>query len=151
MGQEEWDGGDVSTKGTVIAENQSSKRQVNAEPEAKNDYAIREARLKTASVYVADLLRHNEIRDDEYVKELEKVSAMSVPAIQNLIAQAKLLRSRVAAASAVHTAEKSEGKVAGMSIPYVVTASKNETSLKDRLVAEFKLTKSLDQIDEMKR
>jgi hypothetical protein len=152
MGQEEWDGGNVATKGTVIAENQSQKRNVSADAETpKNEYIIREARLKTASVYVADLLRHGEIRDDEFAKELEKVSAMSVPAIQNLIAQAKLLRSRVAAASAVNSVEKSEGKVTGMSIPYVVTASKNETSLKDRLIAEFKLTKSLDQIDEMKR
>ncbi len=150
MGKEELDGGNVETKGTVIAENQSSNRKVSAEPEmSKNEYIVREARLKTASVYVADLLRHNEIREDEYVKELEKVSAMSVPAIQNLIAQAKLLRSRVAAANQV--TEKSEGKVAGMTMPYVVTASKNETSLKDRLIAEFKLTKSLDQIDEMKR
>lgn len=153
MGKEEWDGGDLSTKGTTIAENQSTKRQASAELESmKNEFVIREARLKAAGIYVADLLRHQEISESEYNKEVEKVAAMSVPAIQNLIAQAKLLRSRVAASAAVtHSAEKQEGKVAGLAIPIVVTASKNESSLKDRLVREFKLTRTLDQIDDMKK
>lgn len=149
IGNEEWDGGDVSTKGTVIAENQSQNR-VSADDKAKtNEATIREARLKAASVYVADLLRHNDIREDEYSKELEKVAAMSVPAIHNLIAHTKQMRTRIVA-SAVE-AQKQEGKMAGLSIPVVITASKNETSLKDRLVSEFKLTKTLDQIDDMKK
>jgi len=86
------------------------------------------------------------ITSDEYPKELEKIAAMPVPAIQSLIANSKALRARVA--SSVET--RSETKVAGLGVPVVVNSSKNELSLKERLVAEFKLTKDLDRFDSMK-
>lgn len=150
MGHETWEGGDVSTKGTTIAET-SQKRQVGAE-ELRTKLAeasVKEARLKAASVYCADLLANGDIRADEYAQELEKVSQMTVPAIQNLIAHTKQMRNRIRIST--EAASKQEGTTAGLSIPVVRTASNNEMSLKDRLVAEFKLTKKLDEYDEMKK
>lgn len=149
MGHEPWEGGDLSTKGTTIADN-SSKREVSAdEVKSKlNDAKVREERLKAASVYCAEMLANGDIRADEYVKTFEKIAEMPVPAIQALIAQAKQMRDRMT--KNAETLKSSEGKV-GMSVAYVHTANKNEMSLKDRLVAEFKLTKALDNIDEMKK
>lgn len=149
MGHEQFDGGNVSTKGTTIAD-QSQKRNVEAEIEAlKNAHKVEMARLVSAAVYVADLLRSGEVSDEDFSKELTKVASFSVPAIQNLIASTKMARKRVAARA--EQVQKSEGntKVAGLSIPIVVTASKNEMSLKEELVKQFKLTKTLDSIDDM--
>lgn len=151
MGHEIWEGGDLSTKGTTIADNNSQKRQVSAEEAELRaklaEATVKEARMKAASIYVADALAHGDIREDQYIAEFEKVSAMSVPAIQSLIANTKQMRVRLAARA---EARKPEGKVAGLTLPYV-HASTNETSLKDQLIANFKLTRTLDQIDEMKK
>lgn len=51
----------------------------------EDEEMIRQARLKAASMYVADLLRHGEISEEEYPAELESVSKMPVPAILNLV------------------------------------------------------------------
>jgi hypothetical protein len=151
MGHEEFKGDNVSTKGTTIAEDQSQKRTASAEElQAKlNAALIEKQRTLAASVYVADLLRHGEITEAEFAKELEKTAAMSVPAIQNLIASTKKSRERVAARAAA-TAGSKEVKVAGLTVPIVMTQSMQEKSLKDRLTENFKLTKTLDALDEMK-
>lgn len=149
MGNEQFDGGNVSTKGTTIAEN-SQKREVGADDlQSKlNEATIKEARLKAASVYVADLLANGDIERDEYASELEKAAQMTVPAIQNLIAQTRKMRARIAS-NAAEAQKQQDGKTAGLSIPVVRTASSNEMSLKDRLVREFRLTRKLDEIDGM--
>lgn len=147
MGNEEFEGGNVSTKGTVIAkDNQEQKRaQDENMVQAANEAKTREARLEAAAVYCADALRHGEISEAEFAKELGKVAKMPVQAIQNLIASTKKTRERVAARS---QAQRPADKSAGLSIPIVITASNNET-LKEKLVKEFKLTKNLDMLDEM--
>lgn len=152
MGNEDWDGGDISTKGTTIAGSDQPQKRSDAELHGKlAEATVREARLKAASLHVADLLSHGDIRPEEFTSELEKIAAMSVPAIQNLIANTKTMRSRLAANAETHrhVTAAAEGTVAGLGMPIVITASKNELSLKDRLVKELKLTKTLDAIDGM--
>lgn len=152
MGQEDWDGGDVSTKGTTIAGSDQSQKRSDTELQGKlAEATVREARLKAASLHCADLLACGDIRADQYTSELEKIAAMSVPAIQNLIANTKTMRARLAAnaSSQQKHAHAAEGTAAGLGLPIVIASSKNEMSLKDRLVAELKLTKTLDAIDGM--
>jgi hypothetical protein len=137
MGQEPWDGGDVSTKGTVIAENKAK---------------VREARLKAASVYVADLLQHGDIDQNEYSETLEKTASMSVPAIQQLAFSTKKARERMAKTAAAREAMvKEASSQPGLGVPVVIAASNNRNEdLKDRLVGAFKLTQTLDELTEEK-
>lgn len=154
MGHETWEGGNVETKGTTIATaDQPQKRLASDDLQQKvNDSTVREARLKAASFHVADLLANNDISREDFASELEKISAMTVPAIQNLIATTKMMRNRLAAnaeAQGKIVTASAEGRVPGLGMPVVVASSKNEMSLKERLVKELKLTKTLDAIDQM--
>lgn len=150
MGNEEFDGGNVSTKGTTIAET-SQKRSVSASEETLqgklNEAAIREARYKVAGVYVADLMAHGDITADQYAPELEKAAQLPVQAINSLIAHTKQMRTRLA--NNAGDAQRQDGKTAGLSIPVVRTSS-TETSLVDQLVKQFKLTQDLDKYENMK-
>jgi hypothetical protein len=123
----------TSTKGTVIA----------GEVEAK----VREARLKVASVYVADLLRHGEISENEYEETLDRTAGMSVQAIQHLAISTKKARERaVAQAEATITREAQAQPQPGLGLPVVVSSNQGNESLQDRLTAQFKLTKDLDKL-----
>jgi hypothetical protein len=145
MGNEVFDGGNVATKGTIIAETQ--KREVSEEKGKLAEAKVREERLKAAAVYTAELLAQGEITTEEYTKELEKAASLPVPAIQAMIVNVRKARARITAKVAA-SQQQGETKV-GLSIPVVITASNNETSLVERLVKEFKLTKQLDDIDTM--
>jgi len=123
------------TKGTVIAEQ-----------EAK----LREARLKAASIYVADLLRHNEISEAEYDETLEKVASMPIPAIQQLALSTRKTRDRVA--KAVEAAQKKAAteKEVGLGLPVVISSNKGN-DLTERLAKSFSLTKKCDDYEDMKK
>lgn len=153
MGHEEFDGGNLKTKGTTIAENQAQNREAAGELQSKlNEAQVERQRLLAASVYVADLLRHGEITEADYTKELEKTAKMSVPMIQNLIASTRKTRERVVAAAArAAKVASSDPKSVGLTVPVVHTSEKHEQqlSLKERLVAAMKMTKDLDRLDEM--
>jgi len=69
-------------EGTVIAEKDGIAQEV------------REARLKAASAYVADLLRNGEVAEDQYTETLEKYAQMSVQAILALATSTRLARER---------------------------------------------------------
>jgi hypothetical protein len=140
MGNEEHDGGDVSTKGTVIAEVRKA-----AEAEAK----IREARILAASAYAADLLKNGEISGEEFASTVEKIAAMPVQAIQSLQLSTRKAREKVAACNTALQAQ-SQTKTAGLSIPVVISSSSKESSLTERLVNQFKLTKQLNALDQMR-
>lgn len=133
MGEEEWDGGNVNTKGTVIAnENRSQNRESGINPQ------IREARLKAASVYLADALRHGEVSEAEYTEQLEKLTDMPVQAIVELTKKARHQRAKIAQMASQRTPD-GQTKVAGLGIPLVVPSSSNELSLKDRIQKLFTL------------
>jgi len=124
----------VMTKGTVIAQ--------------QNEAKLREARLKAASIYVADLLRYSEISDNEYNETLEKVASMPIQAIQQLALSTRKARERVA-----KQAEATQKKVAatevGLGLP-VVISSKNGNDLRERLAKAFSLNRKLDEYEAMK-
>jgi len=141
LGNEELTGGDLSTKGTIIANNQPNS--VSSE--------VREARLKAASAYVADLLRNGEIGENEYNETLEKYAKMPVQAIQALAASTRVARQRAMNAIKVNAEKQGNQKTAGICIPIVVASSSNEKSLKDKLVEAFKLTNDLNNLDEMEK
>jgi hypothetical protein len=144
MGNEEWDGGNVSTKGTVIASDEARKQ---VEAEAK----IREARILAASAYAAELLKNGEINGEEFAATVERVAAMPVQAIQNLTLSTRKAREKVVAVAAANAQAQSQmSKTAGLSIPVVINSSCMESSLKERLVNQFKLTKQLNALDEMR-
>lgn len=154
LGKEEQKGGDVSTtkgQGSVVAD-QSQKSQVVAEMQTKlNDTKVREERYKAASVYVADMLRHGEISETEFTKELEKVASLPVPAIQSLIVSTKKARERVASAAAARSTIDAK-QSAGLGIPLVINASTNETDherLVKSIVSKMKLTRDMDRADAM--
>ena len=143
MGQEPWDGGDVSTKGTVIANDQASEtKKIKAEAE------LNMARLTAASVYVADLLRNGDIKDGEYKEALAKFAQMPVQAIQALARSTVEARARVAKTAA---ASSDSVKTAGCGIPIVVSSNDNEKTLKDKLVEMFKITKNLNEWEKLTR
>lgn len=147
MGEEEFKGDNVSTKGTVIAsEQQKREEEINR---IKAEAGIREARLKAASVYAADLLRHGNISETEYTKTIEEVAQMPVQAIQQLIASTRSARERVIRTT-VASANREEVQP-GLGLPVVIAGSNKELSLKDRLVKEMKLTRDLDNFDSMKK
>jgi len=141
MGNEPWEGDNLSTKGTTIAAVEEMKSKM-------NDLRLENKRLMHASFYVADLLRNGEISESEYQTELEKTAAMSVPQIQNLIASTKKARARVVAAAANGT--RTETKEAGLSIPVVVQGENRGQDLKDKIIANMSLTKKLDSYEAMK-
>jgi hypothetical protein len=144
IGNEEWDGGNVSTKGTVIAADETRKQ---VEAEAK----IREARILAASAYAAELLKNGEITGEEFATTVEKVASMPVQAIQNLTLSTRKAREKVAAVATANAHAQSQmSKTAGLSIPVVINSSCTESSLTERLVKQFKLTKQLNALDEMR-
>jgi hypothetical protein len=143
LGKEELDGGDRSTKGTVIAEIDEQKRKAEAAEAASK---VKEARLKAASVLVADMLSNGEITKAQYSEHLERYSALPVPAIQALANSLASQREKIA-----KKAEASaQAKAPGMSLPVVVQSSSSEKSLKDKLVGYSALTRKCDALDEMK-
>jgi hypothetical protein len=149
LSHDEHTGGNVSTtKGQGAIANQSQKSQVLAETQSKlNDANVREARFKAASVYVADMLRHGEINEAEFTKELEKVASLPVQAIQSMIVSVKKARERVANAAAKQQGTK---QPESLTVPILISASTNEPmSLKDRLIAQMKITRDLDAVDAM--
>jgi hypothetical protein len=154
LGNEEFEGGNVSTKGTVIAENNAQNSKASELQEQLNAAKVDKQRLVAAAVYVADLLRNGEITEAEYVKELEKASSMSVPAIQNLIVSTRKARERVAArAATIAASRQAETKVAGMGVPVVQyndTSVDKVEALKNKFVSAFKLTRDLNALDQMK-
>ena len=138
MGNEIFDGGNVATKGTVIAQEQ--KR-------AENEAKVREARVLAASAYAADLLRNGEISDKEYAETVQKFAEFPIQAIQRLALSTRQTREKMSAQQKVKESQVQQ-RVAGLATPIVITASNNEMSLTERLVKEFKLTKDLDKLDE---
>lgn len=128
---------DLATKGTVIAE----KKEITPK--------VQEARTKVACVYVADLLRHGEISENEFTESLDKYSQMPVESIQALIQSTKKTRERVMKAASVRAPHGTE-KVAGLGIAMTISAAKNEKTLQERLVEQFKLTKNMNGLDAMK-
>lgn len=138
------DGGNVETTGTIIAKNEQN-RQVLAEKDAiqtkLNEAQVKQERYKAASVYVADLLRHNEIAETEFTKEMEKIAGMPVPAIQALIVSTKKARERVAASNIRTTHASNE-----LSIP-LVTGIQSDRSMAERLANVFTITKGLSNSD----
>lgn len=125
----------TSIKGTVIAD-------------AENEAKLREARLKSASVYVADLLRNGDIADNEYAETLEKTAAMSVPAIQQLALSTKKARERMASRMKDVAPIRPEEQP-GLHLPVVISSNEKQ-SLQERLVGAFKLTRDLDALEKGK-
>jgi len=143
LGNEELEGGDRSTKGTVIAEVDEQKRKAEASlMEAK----VKEARLKSASVLVADMLANGEIDKAQYSEHLERYSALPVPAIQALASSLASQRERIVKQAKV----AAQAAAPGMSLPVVVQKAESEKSLKDKLVSFSSLTRKCDAYDEMK-
>lgn len=144
---EEFEGGNVSTKGTVIAEadeDQSQKRESSDVDKAHNDAKVREARLKAASVLVADMMSHGEITADEYAETLERFASFEVPAIQALALSVRKAREKVEARNQ-RTAESQRGKKeAGLGIPVVYDPAKEEKPLTQRLSELFSSNKLYD-------
>jgi len=143
MGNEPWSGGNVETKGTIIADSQ--KPVISDESKQLAEAKVAHERLKAASVYAAELLAHGDITSEEYPKELEKAAQLPVPAIQAMISNIKKARARITARVA---SSQGETKV-GMSIPVVIAQCNDGPDLVQRLVKEFKLTRDLDRIDTM--
>lgn len=139
IGNEELTGGDVSTKGTVIAETQGAV--ISEVEKVRNENHVREARLKAASALLADQMRHGEVTEKEYVEKLEQYAQMDVPAIQALGHAIRETRKRIEARA---TALKPETKQAGLGIPVVHDVSREGESLKDRLSRQFSINSVLD-------
>lgn len=143
LGNEELEGGDRSTKGTVIAEIDEQKRKAEDAVAASK---VKEARLKAASVLVADMLSNDEITKAQYSEHLERYSALPVPAIQALANSLTSQREKIA-----KKAEASaQARAPGMSLPVVVQSSSSEKSLKDKLIGFSALTKKCDSYDQMR-
>lgn len=148
MGNEQFDGGNVETKGTVIASEENiQKREAEARKKAENEARVREARLASAAALAADMLRHGDISDQEYKTKVDELSQLPVPAIQQLALTIRQTRQKIANKAAV----QAETKVASLSVPIISQNAGSEASLVDRLVSEFKLTKQLNALDEMKK
>jgi len=141
MGNEELDGGNVSTKGTVIAE--QKKSDPDEAQKVRNEQKIREARLKAASVIVADMLAHGEITNEEYAEALEKHAKMEIPALQSLAVTIRKTREKVEA-SRQRADEKAQAKTAGLGIPVVHDMARDEKSFTQRLSELFSINKLLD-------
>jgi len=148
MGNEIWDGGNVSTKGTVIAEEQEQKRIAEARKEVEAEAKVKEARILAASVYAADLLKHEEIDEKEFAATIEKISALPVPAIQSLTLSTRKTRERVEAANKAAN-PAAQPRMAGLTFPLVIKQASRQDDLKDRLVQEFALTKKLNAAEAM--
>jgi hypothetical protein len=144
MGQETWEGGNVETKGTVIAKDHSQNRKTEVSP------AVREARLKAASAYLADSLRHGEITEAEYSQQLDEMAGMSVPAILDLAKKARIQRARINAVAEKNAAAEaqSQTKVAGLGTAVVINSSSNEKSLAERIQEQFTLHKKFKDVEE---
>jgi hypothetical protein len=140
IGNEELTGGDVSTKGTVIAETQGAV--ASEVTKIRNENHVREARLKAASALLADQMRHGEVTEKEYVEKLEQYAQMDVPAIQALGHAIRETRKRIEARATA--ALKPETKQAGLGIPVVHDVSREGESLKDRLSRQFSINSVLD-------
>ena len=149
MGNETWDGGNVETKGTVIASEENiQKRLAEARKQAENEAKVREARLASAAALAADMLRHGEIDEKEYQTKVTEISAMPVPAIQQLALTVRQTRQRLSAKAAV----QAEPRVASLNVPIIPQNANNEDqSLVQRLTREFKLTKQLNALDDMNK
>lgn len=143
LGNEELEGGDRSTKGTVIAEVEEQKRKADENLMASK---VKEARLKAASVLVADMLANGEIEKAQYSEHLERYSALPVPAIQALASSLVSQREKIAKKSEA----SAQAKAPGMSLPVVVQSASREQSLKDKLVSFSSLTQKCDKIDQMR-
>jgi hypothetical protein len=141
MGNEELEGGNVSTKGTVIAE--QAKSDPDEAQKVRNEQKVREARLKAASVIVADMLANGEITKEEYAEALEKHAKMEIPALQSLAVTLRKTREKVEA-SRQRAEEKSKAKTAGLGIPVVHDMSRDEKSFTVRLSELFSINKLLD-------
>lgn len=126
-------------KGTVIAN------------DLANESKIKEARLKAASVYCADILRNDEITTSQYPEMLEKIASMSVQQIQVLAASTRATRERVEKKNAdMNKKASAQNRECGLGLPVVISSNNNRNDLKERLVSSFKLTRDLDEIDRMK-
>lgn len=139
MGNEEWEGGNVSTKGTTIAgkDDQDEVKQI------RNEQRIREARLKAASVLVADMLANGEVTKSDYEETLETYSKMEIPALQALAVSIRKVREKVEAR--IKTQEQASSiKQAGLGIPVVHDVSRDEKSLPQRLSELFSINKVLN-------
>lgn len=150
MGNEQFDGGNVETKGTVIASEENiQKREAAARKKAENEAKVREARLASAAALVADMLRNGDITDQEYKTKVDEISQLPVQAIQQLALTIRQTRQKIASKMAM--AAQAETKVASLSMPIIPQNAGSEMSLVDRIASEFKLTKHLNALDEMKK
>lgn len=142
MQQEELEGGDVSTKGTVIAENDRSQKCESSEIEMlRNEQKVKEARMKAASVLAADMLQHGEISKDEYTKTFETLAGLPVPAIQTLAVSVKKHREKVEAKNRTVEAQRT---VPVLSRPIVYDATKEEPSLTQKISELWSSNKVFD-------
>ncbi len=140
---DEFTGNNVSTLGTVHASDQSAVIEKRVREEMANEYKVREARLKAASVYVADLLKNGDIKESEYATEHNKCAEMSVQEIQRLAASTRAARERVAKTASNQVSKKNtEVKEASLSFP-VISPSNNSETLKDNLMKNMQLTKNI--------
>jgi hypothetical protein len=139
MGNEELEGGNVSTKGTTIAKSDQNEAQM-----VRNEKKISEARLRAASVIVADMLLNGEITKDEYAETLEKHAKMDVPALQSLALTLRKTRERVEASNKRSEVSR-QVKIAGLGIPVVHDMSMDEHSLQDKISELFSINKLFDE------
>jgi hypothetical protein len=138
---------DVKINGTVIAENQSSKREVaEAVARVENEAKIREGRILSASIYVADLLSNREIQPDQIKEEIEKYSKLPIQAIQALAMSTRKARERVTKVQADNN--KEEGKVAGLMQPLVLSSTNEKATLAQKISGLFTLTRGLERLED---
>lgn len=141
MGEETLDGGNVKTKGTVIAKDQSNQEQNCEVP-----FAIREARLKAASVYLTEAVAHGEVDMKDYNKELDEVSKLPVQSILSMTARARTQRVQITAAIEKRVAAVEPGIQKMASMPFAaVIPSGTEKGLTEKISEMFTLTKRFSQ------
>lgn len=137
--QEELEGGDVSSKGTVIAgEDESSQKRA----EAEEHWRLKEARLKAASPLAADMLRNGDITEDEYQETLERLASLPIPAIQTLAVTMRKAREK--ADKKVRAAAEAQQKTASLSRPIVYSSTKEEPSLVQKISELWSSNKLFD-------
>jgi hypothetical protein len=142
--------GDVKIKGTVIAEDQSTKREVaEAVARVENESKVRESRMLAASVYVADLVASREISPDQIKDEIEKYSKLPVQAIQALALSTRKARERIA--SKVQADSKEDGKVAGLMQPLVLNSGNSKDDLVKKISGLFTLARGVERLQDDKK
>lgn len=136
MGEETLDGGNVKTKGTVIA-NQETQEQNREVP-----FAIKEARWKAASVYLTEAVANGEVNMKDFEKELNDISQLPVQSILEMTRRARTQRERITAAVEKRVAAVEPGIQKTASMPFAaVIPSGNEKNLTEQLSEMFTLTK----------